>query len=172
MTIHKTRRHIRQAAILAAVSVAAAYATGAMAADPLPKSGTINLRYTWVNPTTSAFGAVARADGGMVEAGGWIAWLMRNDGTEGFGHKMTGKCVGMFGQKGGAYDLVLGDCVYSDSDGDKLYEHFEGLKGTLTGGTGKYDGLSGTADLTDIAVSNESGYNVLSGVKVGTYTLK
>jgi len=144
-----------------------------VAQDGLPKSGDFSLRYTWVNTTTSAFGAVNRgADKGSIEAGGWIAWLMRNDGSSGFGHKMTGKCVAMFGMNATGYDVVLGDCDYTDADGDKLFEHFEGLKGTWASGTGKYVGISGSFELTDIAVTNESGYGVLSGVKVGSYTIK
>jgi hypothetical protein len=97
---------------------------------------------------------------------------MRNDGSSGFGHQMTGKCVAMFGANASGYDVVLGDCDYTDADGDKLFEHFEGLKGSWTSGTGKYAGVTGSFDLTDIVVRNESGYGVLSGVKVGSYTIK
>ncbi|MBK8083583.1 MAG: hypothetical protein IPK28_06885 [Devosia sp.] len=95
--------------------------SAAVAQDEVPKSGDFALRYTWTNPTTLVFGEVSRGgDKGSVRAGGWIGWLMRNDVSSGFGHKMTGKCVAMFGMNAPSYDLVLGDCDYTDGDGDKL----------------------------------------------------
>lgn len=168
------RTMARMLAVVVGSVVAAALTAPVAAADgALPGSGEFELRYTWVNPTTSGFGAVDRGGNkGSIEAGGWIGWLMRNDGSSGFGHKLTGRCVAMFGMNAGGYDVVLGDCDYSDADGDHLFEHFEGLKGAWTSGTGKYAGVSGSFDLTDIVVSSQSGYAVLSGVKVGSYTIR
>lgn len=156
------------------VALAVALSAPAGAQNGLPSSGEFQLRYTWVNPTTSEFGVVARGDDptDYAEAGAWIAWLMSNDGSDGFGHKMTGRCVGMTRQAAGAFELVAGNCVYTDSDGDQLFEQYDGLTATWMGGTGKYEGITGTAELTDIVITVESGYAVLSGVKVGTYTIE
>lgn len=170
------RKMVALAAVVGSTLAVLSLAGPAVGADgALPKSGDFELRYTWVNPTTSGFGDVDRGgDRGSIGAGGWIGWLMRNDGNSAsaFGHKMSGKCVAMFGMTASGYDVVLGDCDYSDTDGDHLFEHFEGLKGTFVSGTGKYAGVSASFDLTDIVVSSQSGYGVLSGVKVGSYTIK
>jgi len=157
-----------------AVSISALLAGPVVAQDGVPSSGDFELRYTWVNPTTSAFGVVARSNDptSVAEAGAWVAWLMTNDGSDGFGHKMTGRCVGMTRQAGGAFELVAGNCVYTDADGDQLFEEYDGLAGRWVAGTGKYEGISGTLELTDIVITEESGYAVLSGVKVGSYTIE
>jgi hypothetical protein len=169
-------RMSRAARILtvAGVSLAASAAPGFAAGD-LAKSGQFALRYTLFNPTTSAFGSVARggaADQGVSGAGGWIAWLLNSDGKDGFGHKLTGKCTELYRVNSTGYDFLTGNCVYTDADGDMLYEQFDGLKGAWTGGTGKYAGLTGTLDLTDVTVTAESGYEIQSGVKVGSYEIK
>lgn len=167
---------IRRLLATAAVTVAlgSMFVSPALAQDAVPASGDFELRYTWVNPTTSDFGLVdqSTAAGDVAEAGAWIAWLMRNDGSEGFGHKMTGRCIGMTRQNAEAgYTLVVGNCVYTDADGDKLYESYDGLTATWVEGTGKYEGISGGADLTDIFITFESGYMMMSGVKIGSYTI-
>lgn len=158
----------------AAVALSALLTSPGFAQDGVPSSGDFELRYTWVNPTTSAFGVVARSTDptAFAEAGAWVAWLMTNDGSDGFGHKMTGRCVGMTRQAEGAFELVAGNCVYTDADGDQLFEEYDGLAGRWVAGTGKYEGISGTLELTDIVITAESGYAVLSGVKVGSYTIE
>lgn len=175
MTNTKTRRRgavMGMAAILAAIALSALPSLAA--ADGIPSSGEFALRYTFVNTTTSNFGPVDRGvpnSGQVAEAGDWMAWLMTKDGSEGFGHKMTGKCIGMTRSGPNGFDLVAGNCVYTDQDGDQILENYDGLKGSWTGGTGKYSGISGNFDLTDIVFATNNGYAMLSGVKVGSYTL-
>lgn len=159
---------------VSAVVLTVALASPVTAQDAIPTEGEFALRYTWVNTTTSDFGAVARSDqeGDLALAGGWIAWLMTNDGSDGFGHKMTGRCSAFSRLAAGEFELVGGTCVYTDADGDQLFEQYDGLAGQWTGGTGKYAGISGSFELTDIVITAESGYDMLSGVKVGGYTLQ
>lgn len=163
-------------AVMASAAMAAIMfvITPSLGQEAPPSSGAFELRYTWVNPTTSAFGVVAGSEDptSFAEAGAWVAWLMTSDGSDGFGHEMTGRCIGMSRQAGGVYQLVAGDCVYTDGDGDQLFERYDGLVGTWTGGTGKYTGIHGTFDLTDIIIRQESGYTVMTGVKVGNYTIE
>lgn len=170
-------RHWTARALFAlGIALCSAGATGgAVASDALPKSGDFSLRYTLVNPTTSVFGPVARgedASAGISGAGDWIAWLVRSDGADGFGHEMTGKCTEFYRTGAAGYELVVGNCIYTDVDGDKLFESFDGFDAAWTGGTGKYAGLTGAFKLTDITVTVESGYEMQSGVKVGSYDIK
>ncbi|MHA1559630.1 MAG: hypothetical protein ACTSWI_03045, partial [Alphaproteobacteria bacterium] len=119
-------------------AILAASAGPSIAQDTLPSEDTFELRYTWVNPTTSVFGFVTGPeDGAAAEAGAWVAWLMRSDGNGGFGHKMTGRCIGMSRQDAAnGYTMIAGNCVYTDTDGDQLFESYDGLTATWTGGTG------------------------------------
>ena len=49
---------------------------------------------------------------------------------------MTGKCTEFYRTGAAGFELVVGNCIYTDHDGDKLFESFDGLKGAWTGGTG------------------------------------
>lgn len=154
--------------------LATVMASAAVAQDALPRSGEVALRYTFTNTTTSEFGPVPRgpkAADGISAAGGWMSWLMRADGSSGFGHKLTGKCAMAYRQNPQGFDLVVGNCAYADADGDLLFESFDGLNGKWTGGTGKYEGISGAFEFTDIVMSANAGYEMLAGVKVGSYGL-
>ncbi len=153
----------------------AAWPASAFAAGVVPKSGDYHLRYTMVNVTTSAFGPTARGSDpakGVTDAGDWISWAMSDDGKDGFGHKLTGDCSMVYKVNSTGVDAVEGDCVYADADGDKLFEVLHGNKASWTGGTGKYAGLTGDMDLTDVIVRSFNGYEMVAGVKVGSYTIK
>jgi len=153
----------------------AAGPSSSLAADALPKSGNYHLRYTMVNVTTSAFGPTARGSDpamGVTDAGDWISWAMSDDGKDGFGHKLTGACAMVYKVNSAGVDVVEGDCVYTDVDGDKLFEVLHGNKASWTGGTGKYTGLTGDMDLTDVIVRGFNGYEMVAGVKVGSYAIK
>ncbi len=152
-----------------------AWTASAPAAEALPKSGNYHLRYTMVNVTTSAFGPTARGSDaamGVTDAGDWISWAMSDDGKDGFGHKLTGDCSMVYKASSKGVDAVEGDCVYDDVDGDKVFEVLHGNKASWTGGTGKYAGLTGDMDLTDVIVRSFNGYEMVAGVKVGSYTIK
>ena len=69
-----------------------------------------------------------------------------NDKGEGFLHNGEGACVVSFEVKDGKGENK-GYCTWSDSDGDHIFTSFVGdtVQGTntITGGTGKYTGISG-----------------------------
>ena len=165
------------------------------AAEPLPRSGEFSLIYTFVNP--EPFAPIVRA----VDATGAvtqtavvatnIAWLMNAAGS-GFAHQMTGRCASFQRLEGATVVLNQGNCVYTDRDGDMLFEEFFRNAGeTVTtghwvGGTGKYAGIQSTFTITGIAgfAGRTEGapvagavpglnelYGMASGIKTGTYTL-
>ena len=69
-----------------------------------------------------------------------------NDKGEGFLHNGEGACMVTFEVKEGKAENK-GYCTWSDGDGDHIFTSFVGdtVKGTnaITGGTGKYTGISG-----------------------------
>lgn len=170
---------------LAAVTAAAQQPT------PLPRSGEFSLIYTFVNPEPWA--PVPRAvdpNGVPTETATMntnIAWLMNAAGS-GFGHQMTGQCSSINRLEGTTTVESYGNCVYTDAQGDKLFEEFNRLPGeTVTtgrwvGGTGKYAGIASTFTIQGIpgfggrteggpvGAANEV-FGVSTGIKTGSYTL-
>ena len=69
-----------------------------------------------------------------------------NDKGEGFLHNGEGACVVSFEVKDGKGENK-GYCTWSDADGDHIFTSFVGdtVQGenTITGGTGKYTGITG-----------------------------
>jgi hypothetical protein len=188
---------IRTAVVAASLIFTTGLASAQQAAtpEPLPRSGEFSLIYTFVNPepfapiprAVDATGAVTQT---MVVATN-IAWLMNADGS-GFGHQMTGRCANFQRLEGTTIILNRGNCVYTDRDGDMLFEEFGRDAGeTVTtghwiGGTGKYAGVQATFTITGLAGfggRTEGGsvagavpglnelYTLSSGIKTGTYTL-
>ena len=144
---------------------------------PMPRQGEFSLTYTFVNP--QPFETIPGADGksGLVATN--IAWLMNDEGA-GFGHRMTGRCVAFQRLEGTTVVESRGNCVYTDADGDQLFEEFnrepgEPLStGRWTGGTGKYAGVTSEfiiRGMPGFGGRTEAGYPVSAGAKTGSYQL-
>ena len=121
-----------------------------------------------------------------------VAWLMNASGS-GFGHQMTGRCSTFQRLDAGVVVETHGNCVYTDRDGDMLFEEFDRMPsdtvttGHWVGGTGKYAGVTSTFTIQGLggfAGRTEGGpvggapidglyelYPMSSGIKTGTYTL-
>jgi hypothetical protein len=119
-----------------------------------------------------------------------IAWLMNTAGS-GFGHQMTGRSGTLQRLHGANVIESNGNCVYTDADGDMLFEQFErGPGDTFTTGhwtgTGKYAGVTSTFEIRSIpgfAGRTEGApvgggtpglnelYDLSAGIKTGSYTL-
>jgi hypothetical protein len=185
-------KHIFGSIVAAGIAVLAGPTSAQQAApEPLPRSGDFSLIYTFVNP--EPWFAVPRA----VDASGAptaiatvatnIAWLMNAAGS-GFGHQMTGQCSSFTRLEGTTTLENYGNCVYTDAQGDKLFEEFNRLPGeTVTtghwvGGTGKYEGVTATFTIQGVpgfggrfeggpvGAANEV-FGVSTGIKTGSYTL-
>jgi len=193
--MHMSFRFARMALVATPLVIAAGVALAqqpAAAPEPLPRSGEFSLIYTFVNPepwapmprAVDATGAVTQT----AIVGTNIAWLMNADGS-GFGHQMTGRCANFQRLEGTTIVLNRGNCVYTDRDGDMLFEEFGRDPGeTVTtghwiGGTGKYAGVQATFTIAGFAGRIEGApitgavpglnelYATSTGIKTGTYTL-
>lgn len=81
-----------------------------------------------------------------------------NAAGEGLLHQLTGRCLGVWeiDTKAGTFE-EHGHCVYTDPDGDRIWEQFDFesqplapvqiAAGRWIGGSGKYDGLRGEFEI-------------------------
>jgi hypothetical protein len=129
---------------------------GAANAQQLPKSGTISINSGW-----KANGEVVQVAEGRVL--GWgafygVTFNQRGSGPLHMGHAI---CNYMLDLTGGA-GPGRGTCAWNDADGDKIFTDYAATLGTdgtlngvnqITGGTGKFSGISGKAPLQCKALS-------------------
>jgi hypothetical protein len=157
----QTRRTLLIAAGSGAVALAVtAFATlllmplPARAAD-LPKQGTDSYTTTYVIVSSNQLKAGDRTVTTYDAVG-----VTRNDNGGPMFNDMGARCVGT-SEVIGKDAVSRGTCVETDNDGDELYSTYQskGASGTHTfvGGTGKYAGLSGTADYTTELVKGPDG---------------
>jgi hypothetical protein len=131
---------------LLAFVAAAAFALPAVAEDATPTEGEIDAPFTW---SAIDLATAPASDGGvssLVEA-----HLVVTSNVGGPLHKLAGTCL-MQGLARGDDWEATGSCALKDADGDFLFESIaeEGGRGraVLTGGTGKFAGITGALDYT------------------------
>jgi len=150
--------------------IALSIAACASAAD-LPKQGSFSVTSAIVGTAPAAFEI---ADGKWAAI--FDARIVRfNDAGSGFMDHSSGHCIGL-----DAAGALTGSCVYTDRDGDKIFESFSRSagaspkgSGTFTGGTGKYKGITGTVEfqeLPPLAETSPRERNLISKGK-GTYRI-
>ncbi len=130
------------------------FASQATAAE-LAKEGTFSIRAAW----SSAWQGFAMGEDRWVSTFD-LKGVVTNDAGQGFLHNTSMRCVGLGRTfKGASEDS--GNCVYTDADGDKLFDQWRdrgaagvGAKdsGGLVGGTGKYAGVQGAYEYERIGV--------------------
>lgn len=118
---------------------------------PLPKEGTIALTGVYhaklnrVSMGQDLIGWTADSTVGLVA-----------DKPEGFGDRVTGRCLGAGRLIKGKVEFEYGTCEYTDLTGDKFYTTLSyvsanadttAAKQTIVGGTGKYLGITGAWDV-------------------------
>ncbi len=129
------------------------WAASANADDKLPKSGSFKTHNT--NSPDNHLGKFTDTR----SVGSGTLWTVHfNDAGSGLLHLATQFCAYLFDYENGAW-TDEGRCVSTDADGDKIFRVFKGKgvdkegndvdvergDGTLTGGTGKFAGIQGTA---------------------------
>ena len=109
-----------------------------------------------------------------------IDWAMTasNDAGNPILNKMGGRCVFTRTIETATKKFEgHGFCTYVDNDGDQIFEKCDNALGastkcTLTGGTGKFNGLQADLDITAAPLkSNYDGISQLMGQKKGTYKI-
>jgi hypothetical protein len=110
--------------------------------------------------------------------------VVQGDDPNGLLHNMTGQCYALEEVVNGTgAGMATGHCTYTDGDGDKIFETLKlgrasgkdeaSGKSTLTGGTGKFQGISGEVTHTRrLLASPAEGVYPGVGRLSGSYSIK
>lgn len=128
-----------------AILLMAAACSGA-AAGEFPKEGSASYTTNYVNVSATPMKMGDRTASIYESAG-----ITRNDAGEAPFNDMGTRCIGM--REANGNDVVnRGSCIDTDKDGDQVFSTYEanakGGRHMFVGGTGKYQGITGSADYT------------------------
>lgn len=138
--------------------LSAAIFCGATYAQQLPKSGTILINSGW-----KTVGEVSQVGEGRVFGWGAFYGVTFNQRGNGPLHMGTAVCSYTLDLTGGA-GPGRGTCAWTDADGDKIYTDYSGMLAAngvfdglnqYTGGTGKFNGITGKAPFQCKALSGQ-----------------
>jgi hypothetical protein len=134
-------------------------ASSSVWAADLPKQGADNYTTTYITVSRTQMKA-----GDRTIATAELVGITRNDNGGPMFSDMGARCLGI-SELVGKDDFGQGTCMETDNDGDEMYStyQFKGSSGvhTFVGGTGKYAGLSGTADFTVQSVKSPDGRGMI-----------
>ena len=172
-------RGYRVAVISVAIATALAQTTGVRADEPFATNAKFSLTYTF---TTSTPAAPIDVGGGMDLTVNRYLVTTINDANHGFLHLTAGRCINIrFTDRKMQTINSNGYCNFKDRDGDVLYAEYTTsgpkpikaitLTWTFKSGTGKYDGISGTArDFNSANLDDTDAYQA-AGKMVGSYKI-
>lgn len=129
----------------------------------------VEINYTW---TLRDLSSVPTGE----DSETWVAdlYVVLTPNTESGLPNLGGQCVVLNSENKTSGEFAQsGDCVFRDIDGDAMYEHFvnagPGRIATITGGTGKFNGISGELEIEGhYYASPKQGIDQGIGVKKGT----
>jgi hypothetical protein len=141
-----------------------AFIPGVVLADPIPKSGTTSYTTHFVFHPKSSIDIPGVGKATALEAVG----PTENTKHQGMLDKMNAKCEAVSIESGGK-KWIDGACALTDSDGDVVFSTFDTREldksqpkmkcgtHTITGGTGKYKGITGKEPFACVTVNTPAG---------------
>ena len=146
-------------------------------ADPLPSAGKFTLSYTFTTSTPAS--PIDIGDGLDLTVNRYLVTTL-NDGGSGFLHLTAGRCTNVrFTNREARTIDSHGYCNFKDGDGDLLYAEYVTngpkplnaitLEWRFKSGTGKFDGISGTAVDTNSGNLDDTGAYQAGGKMTGSY---
>ena len=149
------------------------------AASDFPSAAKFSITYTF---TTSTPGSPIDVGGGRDLTVNRYLATMVNDAGGGFLHTTAGRCTNIRFTNRDQHTIdSKGYCNFKDDDGDLVYaEYTTGtpkpskaitLVWTFTSGTGKYNGIQGTADATNSNNIDDTGAYQAAGKLTGSYKI-
>ncbi|MEZ2307188.1 hypothetical protein AB6809_11190 [Paraburkholderia sp. RCC_158] len=132
-------------AVLYLVGTATAIAQDATAVARLPRDGTTTYVTYYTSHVLAKQALSANDKGAVLE----VLGVTRNTDGKPYFDNMSVRCIGYAQTVGGKFG-GQGNCVETDPDGDKVFTTFDYVSAThnITGGTGKYEGISGSVPFT------------------------
>ena len=166
--------------ILASGLLATVVSAGAYAGEPFPSDAKFSLSYTFATSTPAS--PVDVGGGRDLTVNRYLATTI-NDAGQGFLHLVAGRCTNIrFTNRQTRTIESKGYCNFKDGDGDVLYAEYTtgtpkplkaiSLEWTLMSGTGKYDGIRGSATDTNSGNVDDSGAYQAGGRMVGSYKIR
>ncbi len=165
---------------IAIIGLAAALAPGGLhAAEPFPSDAKFSLAYTFTTSTPAS--PIDVGAGRDLTVNRYLTTTI-NDAGKGFLHLVAGRCTNIrFTNRQMQTIESKGYCNFKDGDGDVLYAEYTtgtpkplkaiSLEWTLMSGTGKYDGIHGTATDTNSGNVDDAGAYQAGGKMVGSYKI-
>jgi hypothetical protein len=143
-------------------------------AAEMSKSGTESITVTWVTTSSSSMKLGDRSFDTYEHAG-----VMRNAAGKGMFNNFAIRIVGS-GETAGKDRIDRGADIFTDRDGDQIFDIWEGKvveggeAGTskITGGTGKFAGISGTGEWSVVDYFIDSDDKRARGVVASKFTWK
>jgi hypothetical protein len=150
--------------LLAGTVAAAVLPLAAHSAD-MAKEGTDSTTNTWMMTSPTSPIKVGDHTVGTYE----ISGVRHADNRDAVMTNMSLRCLGIYEIAGTAPEREHGSCVYTDNDGDQIMSTFErkteaGGTEMLVAGTGKFAGISGTAEWTVLQFPLKADDKLLRGV--------
>ena len=154
--------------------------TAAVAADPFPTAAKFTLVYTFTTSTPAS--PIDVGEGRDLTVNRYLTTTL-NDAGSGFLHLTAGRCTNIrFTNRHDRTIDSMGYCNFRDKDGDLLYAEYSTsgpkplsaitLTWTFKSGTGKYDGISGSASDTNSGNLDEGDSYQAGGKMAGSYAIK
>ena len=146
------------------VAAAAMLPLSAHSAD-MAKEGTETHTNTWMGTSPTTPIKVGDHTVGTYE----ISGIRHNDNPDAVSANMALRCLGIYETVGTGPQRGRGSCIYTDKDGDQIMSTYEpksesgGIE-TLVAGTGKFAGISGTAEYTVVQILVKADDKLIRGV--------
>ncbi len=159
-----------------AIAVCGSAATG----QELPSEGQFKITWTAVNPSPAKPVAISATKDILMNN---LIMTASNDAGSGLLHGLPGRCATMnVIDKAAKTVESKGNCVYTDRNGDMVFEEIAtagpqpmgpvvAVKGSWKGGTGKYAGLTGDFEIQNQGVLNIESLTQSMGKKIGSYKI-
>jgi hypothetical protein len=144
--------------------------TGVAYAQSVPPEGNVNVTFTATN--SSPVKPMAVGDGKQFVVNNFSMTAVNNDGNPVL-NMMAGRCefANILDASGKPIE-ARGSCTYADKDGDQIFEQCLVPKCTLSGGTGKFEGLKADLQITSTPLKVVyEGITQAIGTKKGTYQI-
>ena len=173
------RRRLPRAACHGLAALSLLLVAASACADPLPTAGKFTLSYTFTTSTPAS--PIDIGDGLDLTVNRYLVTTL-NDGGGGFLHLTAGRCTNVrFTNREQRTIDSHGYCNFKDNDGDLLYAEYVTngakplkaitLEWHFKSGTGKFDGITGTATDSNSGNLDDTGAYQAGGKMTGSYTI-